>query len=284
MNLYQIAAQLKPVILEALTRSDPHCGHGTGGGLIFTGNYDWHSSVHAHWALLSMARVTKDEPLRALMLARLSPQNLAAERAFLMDDTEFELPYGRAWFSLLLCELEKHRHGYAELPQLRALIENQVVSWLEQTPVNADCGSHQSWLFAFWLLQLGAPSTRIQTRLDALLGRIAAARSEISATRPTPYDFLFLPAVLFAIDAARGARNSPPTARLQMRAPNLQNCHTAGANVSRLWPFAFQGQYRRRLKPILARTEQWRDDFHLVSHWVPQFIWLGVMLEADQLA
>ena len=173
-----IVNQLRPVIESALVQTQPHCERGVGSGLIFTGNYDdWHSSVHAHWALLSMARVTRDDALRDQILMRLSPTNLAAEHQFLSDDTNFELPYGRAWLALLLGELTRHPHDYAALPQLRELIETQVAHWLESTQFgdeaalteaeNVACGSHQSWLFAFWLLQLSAPGAATQTRLDA---------------------------------------------------------------------------------------------------------------------
>ena len=290
MTLDQIAAQLKPVMLDALTRTQPHCNLGTGSGLLFTGNYDWHSSVHAHWALLSMARLTDDEPLRDEMLARLSPANLAAEAEFLARDEQFELPYGRAWLALLLSELEKHPHGYTELPRLRALVESQVISWLELTPLDASqiaCGSHQSWLFAYLLLQLSAPAPPLQTRLDALFARIDAARAGIARAPHTDTDFLYLPAVLRVIDQTRALPDASKyrhSTRPRWRAPNPSNCHTAGANVTRLWPRAFEGRYARALPSVLKRTPQWKNDFYLVGHWVPQFIWLGALLERGEFA
>lgn len=289
----QTIQHLRPVIESALLQTEPHCSHGTGSGLIFTGNYDWHSSVHAHWALLSMARIGRDDALQTRILARLSPANLAAEHQFLESDTDFELPYGRAWLALLLYELEKHSHGYAELSPLRALIETQVVEWLRQTPFENDaakttgeniaCGSHQSWLFAFLLLQLSAPSAATGARLDALFPRIDGARTRIARARHTNYDFLFLPAILHIIDIM----NHVPTSYRHSTRPkwqtlDLSNAHTAGANVTRLWPRAFEGEFSGALPAIWKRREQWADDFHLVSHWVPQFIWLGAMLEAGE--
>ena len=289
-----IIESLRPVIESALVQTEPHCDLGTGSGLIFTGNYDWHSSVHAHWALLSMARVGEDDELRDRILARLSPDNLAAEHQFLAEETQFELPYGRAWLALLLSELERHPHRYPALPQLRALIETQVIEWLEQTPFEADapvatganiaCGSHQSWLFAYLLLQLSAPSQPIQARLDELFSRIEAARQRVARTQPSDYDFLYLPAVLQVIEATRPtAATAPPyrhSTRPKWRALDRANCHTAGANVTRLWPRAFDGKFGRALNDVLKRREQWAGDFLYVSHWVPQFIWLGVVLES----
>lgn len=291
----KIINQLRPVIESALLQTEPHCGRGVGGGLIFTGNYDWHSSVHAHWALLSMARITGDEALQAQILARLSPDNLAVEHQFLREDVAFELPYGRAWLALLLGELERHPHGYADFAGLRELVEGQVIEWLEQTPFEADapkttgeniaCGSHQSWLFAYLLLQGCAPSAPIGTRLDSLFPRIDAARTSIARARHTDYDFLFLPAVLRAIDATRQTPTDAKyrhSTRVRWRTLDLSNAHTAGANVTRLWPRAFEGRFSRALSPLWKRREQWANDFHLVSHWVPQFIWLGLMLERGE--
>lgn len=291
----KIIQQLRPVIESALLQTQPHCGRGVGSGLIFTGNYDWHSSVHAHWALLSMARLSQDAVLQKQILARLSPDNLAAEHQFLADDTQFELPYGRAWLALLLSELEKHPHDYAAFAGLRALVETQIIEWLEHTPFEADapkttganiaCGSHQSWLFAYFLLQGCAPSAPVQSRLDALFARIDAARPSIARARHSDYDFLFLPAVLRVIDATREAATTPyrHSTRPRWRALDLSNAHTAGAGITRLWPRAFEGRFSRALPSVLKKREQWADDFHLVSHWVPQFIWLGVMLERGEL-
>ncbi len=298
MQQSEIIRQLRPIIESALVQTEPHCNRGTGSGLIFTGNYDWHSSVHAHWALLSMARVSEDNALRDTITARLSPHNLAAEHEFLAADVTFELPYGRAWLALLLSELAKHPHHYAELPQLRALIETQVIEWLEQTPFEADapkttganiaCGSHQSWLFAYLLLQLSAPSNSIQARLDDLFPRIEVARNRIKRARHSDYDFLYLPAVLRVIEATRQTTATVPPYRHSTR-PKWQtleraNCHTAGANVTRLWPRAFEGRFNRALNDVLKRREQWAGDFLTVSHWVPQFIWLGLMLETGEFA
>ena len=215
------------------------------------------------------------------------------------DDEEFELPYGRAWLALLLGELKRHPHNYDELPQLRALVENQVARWLEATRfgdeadvtegANVACGSHQSWLFAFWLLQLGAPGAKAQARLDALRARIETQRDKLNAAQPTPYDFLYLPAVLYAVDrtqlSSKVAFYAGDTS-LQLETIERHNCHTAGANVARLWPLAFarNGHFARALAPIMADPTQWRKDFLHVGHWVPQFIWLGLMLERGEFS
>ena len=147
------------------------------------------------------------------------------------------------------------------------------------------CGSHQSWLFAFLLLQLSAPSPPIRARLDALFPRIDAARPGIARARHTDYDFLFLPAVLRVIDKTHRLPASDRyrhSTRPKWQSLEAHNCHTAGAGIVRLWPLAFDGKYSRALERVWPKREQWQGDFHLVSHWVPQFIWLGLMLERGE--
>ena len=182
---------------------------------------------------------------------------------------------------------------------MRELIESQVVGWLERTRFgdeaaktegeNVACGSHQSWLFAFLLLQLGAPNDAVQARLDALRSRIETQRERLGAAVPTAYDFLYLPAVLYAVDRTDLSSNVAFYAgdtSLQLETVERHNCHTAGANVARLWPLAYatNGAFERALAPILHDATQWRDGFIHVSHWVPQFIWLGLMLERGEFS
>ena len=74
---------------------------------MFGGSYDWHSCVHAHWALSSMARAHNDADLEDFLLQRLNPHSLARVADELSAAPEFELPYGQAWLLLLLCELSQ---------------------------------------------------------------------------------------------------------------------------------------------------------------------------------
>src|SRR5262249_56883990 len=65
---------------------------------LFASCFDWHSSVHNHWAL-ARARPLLEGPLaeaadRALVFA---PERVEAERAHLEANPGFELPYGLAW-------------------------------------------------------------------------------------------------------------------------------------------------------------------------------------------
>src|ERR1700694_3172508 len=71
---------------------------------IFHGCIDWHSAVHGHWALLTVARLSGDEALRSFVIERLAA--IEAERRLIAADPAFEMPYGRAWFLRLAAEAE----------------------------------------------------------------------------------------------------------------------------------------------------------------------------------
>lgn len=280
----QVIDSLSPVVQEALLRTEPHCGYGTGSGLIFTGNYDWHSSVHAHWALLSMARVSSNAPLENFVQTRLSSENLRLEREslFAVPNLDFELPYGRAWLSLLLFELGQREERATEIAPFRAQVEAQLLDWLETHSFNSPlfqraAASHNSWLFALFLLQLSISSAN-QPRLEELQERVGHFKTLVH-NRPTDgYDFLHLPSLLSLVEGAQCDFSSPTMGRVEM-----QNCHNAGAAATQLWPLALSQpqRFQQELKTILARPELWRDDFHMVSHWVPQFLWMGLYLQQN---
>ncbi len=77
----------------------------------FYGCFDWHSSVHGHWALVRQLRAFPDHPdaeaIRATLRSHLSPANLLVERDYFRRpySRTFERPYGMAWLLSLSAEL-----------------------------------------------------------------------------------------------------------------------------------------------------------------------------------
>jgi len=77
---------------------------------IFNGSYDWHSAVHAHWALFRIAIVIDDPQSHNEALAvykRFTPETLKKETELLNQHPNFEYPYGRAWLLRLAIDCEK---------------------------------------------------------------------------------------------------------------------------------------------------------------------------------
>lgn len=84
---------------------------------IFFGSFDWHSCVHGYWL---MARLMRRHPdmaqagaIRSLFAERFTPENVAAEVAYLARPASrgFERPYGWGWLLALQAELELHTTG-----------------------------------------------------------------------------------------------------------------------------------------------------------------------------
>lgn len=301
MDKNRIVDELKRIIYADLVRVEPHCFTGVGAGAIFTGSFDWHSSVHAHWALLSMARLTEDALLQRRLLSRLTPENLEAERTFLnnTENVEFEMPYGRAWLLLMLAELSKHEgNNDLLLDSFRKELEQQLTLWLEQNSVSSEVvlnGDYQPWLFIFLLLQFSQPKLEILHRLEALRSQIENTRKAITTTQPEESEFFYLPAILYLIDQTKESRGTEfcyydvATPQFNQNL-SFKNCHQAGMNVVRLWPYALEkpinsggSRFFKGLERILSQPDQWKGSFELISHWVPQFIWLGLMLEQGEL-
>jgi len=113
----------------------------------FDGSLDWHSNVHAHWALLGIARTRDDPELEALLLSRLTPAALARERAVLAafepagpqwltaEPRPYTFPYDQAWLLLLLSELELHLDPLpGDVRAFRLEVEARLLDWLESRP------------------------------------------------------------------------------------------------------------------------------------------------------
>jgi hypothetical protein len=78
---------------------------------IFFGSFDWHSCVHGWWTLFTLLRLHPDMPeaprIKALAEELFTPENVAAETAYLdrPGSRGFERPYGWAWLLLLAAEM-----------------------------------------------------------------------------------------------------------------------------------------------------------------------------------
>lgn len=77
----------------------------------FYGSYDWHSSVHSHWALVRLLRLHRDHlsdpgKVEEVLLANLAADKLQAEADYFkrLGASTFERPYGWGWALKLASE------------------------------------------------------------------------------------------------------------------------------------------------------------------------------------
>ena len=268
---------------------------------LFTGSYDWHSCLIAHWCLLVHARTTGDEELSGWLTARLTEEGLANEVAlFLARDPARQrtAPYDEAWFLMFLSELEEHPSSPAAISGWRKKIESHLLRRLEESPFpergeRGYRGDYNSWLMALLLVTWSEPTDEdAKRRLHALYEtKLVPRRDELAAqTSARGYDFLWLPAVLALVERSTSGEapaydpGSPQPLPDTVTVPTV---HPLGVVISRTWPDAFdagrgsaeaKARYQEHLTHFLAREDLWAGDFDACSHWLPQYLWIGLWL------
>ena len=272
-------------------------------GTPFDGSYDFHSCVAAHWALLVHARTDGDDELAAWALARLDDATLDAHREWLagLEEMPWLFPYEHAWLALLGGELAKHERPDSDGASLRAFrlfLEERLLEHLETSDFPEDIpprerggtgfnGFYKSWLWAYLLLSWSEPiGDGAAERLEVLYRqRIAPLREEIAAHDEVfGFDFLWVPSLLALID--EDGEYDPGELPALPASVKISTVHVVGMELSRVWPGAIasaanlagRDALRDRYRQVLARGDLWSDDFAVVSHWVPQFLYLGFWL------
>jgi hypothetical protein len=256
-----------------------------------------------------MARVTRNQALEQAVTRRLSDRALEAERRFLAANRGFELPYGRAWLLLLLDELGRRASVPSVVGRMREETERSLLDWLRSTSYPEGktkrgslgfVATHNSWLFTYLLMILSRPragSTREQLRA-LRADKLERRRGALDRVQHTDWDFLYLPAVQAVIDRVEPPVQGSPARYPVVAQPAVTNppftsatAHRAGAALVRIWPYGIDARagdeqacarFHSRLAEIFSRPDQWADSFEHVSHWVPQFIWMALWLEAGR--
>jgi len=255
-ELKHLLRELQETILPCFDEKEEYWGGHPSD--LFHSHFDWHSSVHAHWAMLVSSRMNNFARVEEV-LVRLTADNFKIERDYLRSFPAFELPYGQSWLLLLLQEIQQHwaqDDGGLTSQQLKvttATIDvlqelqvetlERVITWLQQSPypdgnreigsndssLRGFCGAHNSWTMSYFLLKISKLAD------DRIAGIDEKFRSAVpSMTSITyPHDFhspLSLANVLLAstdnspvvLDTASVCR---PTQIV------LENCHTPGTSL-----------------------------------------------------
>jgi hypothetical protein len=145
---------------------------------VFYGSYDWHSSVHMHWTLVTLLRSFPALPEADAIVSRLDAhftiERIASELAYLARpaSASFERPYGWAWL-LKLCEglerlaaVDVRAAVWRDRMQpLADVFAARAVAFLPRVVHPSRAGSHANSAFAALLMldyatTCGAPSLR----------------------------------------------------------------------------------------------------------------------------
>jgi hypothetical protein len=162
----------------------------------FHGSYDWHSSVHMHWTLVRLLRLSPgrswESAVRAHLDARLTPERVVGECAYLAapERGTFERPYGWAWLLALEAELARLEPGGAWAAALRPLADElagRFQSYLRRLALPVRSGVHANTAFALVLVERAARLTQ-RPLLCELVAERASAFYAGDARYPAEYE------------------------------------------------------------------------------------------------
>jgi len=233
---------------------------------VFSGCYDWHSSVHMHWSLLRLRALVPAlrAGIDAQFDAHFTADRVARERAYAATPGRgsFERPYGWAWLVKLQSELDAQAGSDPQVASwARALrpfsdeVAQRFIAFLGRSHYPVRVGMHANSAFAM-LLGWDAARQRDDAALRDAIARAAQAwfgddRAYPAGYEPSGADFLS-PGLCEALLMRRvlGARFADwwggfaPTAAELLRwltpavvsdRSDPQLVHLDGLNLSRAW-------------------------------------------------
>lgn len=124
----------------------------------FYGCFDWHSSVHGHWSLVSLLKqfpeIENAESIKSQLLGNISKENIIKEVAYFYGkyNTSYERTYGWAWLLKLAEELhtwdtETARTLEKNLQPLTDLIVQKYLDFLPKLNYPIRVGEHPNTAF-----------------------------------------------------------------------------------------------------------------------------------------
>lgn len=180
------------VALSNITRDYPYAAHHVAGSPAdivepreknpaFANSFDWHSSVHMHYLLVTLLSTEtaqtapwRDEAITVLT-SHLSAEKLAAEAMFLREHPTWERPYGWAWAvelvrALRASEEARLRDLASGAEVLAQTVLDLTVAWLPHMPEPVRHGIHPNTAFGLRRILLGARDFGRHDVVDAIAG------------------------------------------------------------------------------------------------------------------
>jgi hypothetical protein len=283
-----MAGALAAAVREALARRDTD-------HIAFHGCIDWHSAVHGTWALTAYTRMTGDMQYAPFIAEILSPDNIAAEHAFMASRPDFEMPYGRAWFLRLAMEHKLAFGGDALKPMADDVLASLLATYAQRQP-DPRSGSYLSDSWA--LINMHDYAERSQNAAAYKIVRDWVRQHFVQYEGGCDYalenghfmavatNWAWLVSRVLDTSAFDGWAGSF-FARSGLPQPVTQpvNWHHHGLNFSRAWGLwglhaasgsakakdAYLAAYLAHVRTSYDNPELWRGSYRGVGHWVPQF-------------
>lgn len=150
----QYPNKLDHVISSATNLEEPQSLHPA-----FYGCFDWHSSVHGHWALIRLLKefpeLARAEEIKEKLLANISKENIRKEVNYFKTEVHrsSERPYGWAWLLKLAEEIHTWDDEISDIleinlqPLTNLMVEN-FKEFLPKLTKPIRVGEHQNTAFA----------------------------------------------------------------------------------------------------------------------------------------
>jgi Protein of unknown function (DUF2891) len=283
-----VAAQLVRPIQHCVARRDTDHD-------AFHGCVDWHSAVHGTWALVAYAGMTGDNRYEPLVDDTLQPGRVAAERALLRASSDFEMPYGRAWFLRLAREHQvRHRSGTLK-PMADEVLASLMAYYRGRRP-NPRTGSYRSDSWALINMHDYAAWSGNGTALETIRGWVHAnfVRHDGGCDYGLEAGHFMAVCTNWAwlVSKVLGPDQFDRWADAFFEGPGLPrpvaqpyNWHHHGLNFSRAWGLwglhaaggsaarkkAYLDAYVAHFRATYDKPAHWRGSYEGVAHWVPQF-------------
>jgi len=166
--------KLGQTLESANAMDEPHVLHPA-----FYGCFDWHSSVHAHWSLVSLLKqfpdLEKNQEIREKLKSSLSAENIQGEVAYFnrKESTSYERTYGWAWLLKLSQELKSWQDPLgqelaANLEPLSNLITNRFIEFLPKLNYPVRVGEHSNTAFGLTFAYDYAEATSNEEFMEAV--------------------------------------------------------------------------------------------------------------------
>lgn len=171
----------------------------------FYGCFDWHSSVHGHWTLITLLQRYPDlkgaSQVKTMLAQNLSAANIKAELAYFKDEgnKSFERTYGWAWLLKLDQALQEWDDPMAatlaaNLRPLSAHLRNAYMDFLPKLVYPIRVGEHTNTAFALIFALDWAEAKADHEFVDAIKVHAQRFYSDDKACplswEPSGFDFL----------------------------------------------------------------------------------------------
>lgn len=264
---------------------------------IFHGCIDWHSAVHAHWALIRSYRFTRNHGYLQAVQSSFEGDGLQKEKKFLLERPDFEMPYGRAWFLKLACEY-KVVTGKNDLDDISKLIALSLFEHVMSINFDPSLHDYQNMSWALLNLYEYYKIIKDKEKLKYIENHVRQAVN-LHANLTDDFDsgyffsnwgiFSYLLSLIMDESEYKKWISSMNIEKEYLQPiKSIKTNHELGTNFSRSWGFwkAFEITHENRyynayissLTQGLSLHKIFSNDYNAYGHWVPQFGILSITI------